>query len=61
MRIIIEPDKPMLSVKRNVEETDGDYEQPALIEAKAGRQSIRREGIRVRSQWDIRGKLYDAR
>jgi alkaline phosphatase len=34
-RIITEPDKPMRSVEETVEETDVDYEQPALIEAKA--------------------------
>ena len=34
-RIITEPGKPMRSVEEIVQETDVDYEQPALIEAKA--------------------------
>ena len=34
-RIITEPGKPMHSVEEIVQETDVDYEQPALIEAKA--------------------------
>ena len=34
-RIITEPGKPMRSVEETVQETDVDYEQPALIEAKA--------------------------
>lgn len=34
-RIITEPGKPMRSVEETVRETDVDYEQPALIEAKA--------------------------
>ncbi len=34
-RIVTEPGKPMRSVEETVQETDVDYEQPALIEAKA--------------------------